>query len=199
MKVSIDAYRRQLHKLVERPLQLVPNQTFDFKLPRAEIDLGRSVCVEHGPLLRARLSARHSILTPRVRTDDEIGIVDLFRLARIGGLILRILKKIVEKTHKQIMLISCLCARRARAVLRASTCPRPSPPRHRCRLFDRASRRDCLPLRERARSFPFVPGSAECRRRLPSSPATESRGGRLAIPRSSLPRVRGRLARESLE
>ena len=45
--------------------------------------------IKHGPLLGARLTGRHSILAPRVRTND-VGFGDLFRLARIAGLVFRI-------------------------------------------------------------------------------------------------------------
>src|SRR5687768_16927955 len=99
MKISINTYRWELHKLVQRPLHRMLDEPFDFKRPSREIDLGRTVGIEHRPLLRARLSRRYALLAPRIRTDDYFGIPDLFRVARVGRLVLRIDKHLVEKTH----------------------------------------------------------------------------------------------------
>src|ERR1044071_8853244 len=99
MKISIDANGRKLHELIERPLEWIFYETCNFKHPIRKIDIGRAVCVEHGPLLGAGLSGRYPLLAVRVRTDDDLGIIDLFRFTWIGCLILGILKEIVEKTH----------------------------------------------------------------------------------------------------
>jgi hypothetical protein len=80
-----------LHELIKGPLQWIFDEAFNFELPVCEIDVGRSVCIEHGPLLRARLSRRNAFLAPRVGTDDDLGIFDLFRLTRIGCLIFWVL------------------------------------------------------------------------------------------------------------
>src|SRR5688572_31163777 len=65
MKVGVNAHGRELHELVKRPLQLMVHQAFNFERPRCEIDLRRSVRVEHGPLFRARLTGRDAFVAPR--------------------------------------------------------------------------------------------------------------------------------------
>ena len=55
--------------------------------------------IEYGPLLGARLARRYATFATRVRTDDDLGLVDLFRLARIRCLIIRVLEKLIDETH----------------------------------------------------------------------------------------------------
>src|SRR6185369_2780844 len=101
-------HRRELHELVERPLELILHRTLDFERPRCEIDLRRTMRVEHRPLLRPRLSWRDAFIAPRVRTDDDVRIVNRFRRTRICGLVLRIAKQIVEKSHGFVLCTLCL-------------------------------------------------------------------------------------------
>jgi hypothetical protein len=100
MKIGVDLNRRQLHELIERPALRVFHQTVHLKLPRRQINVGRTVRVEHWPLARARLSGRQTVLAPRVRADDTIGRINLFGLARLILLIERIVEQISEKAHK---------------------------------------------------------------------------------------------------
>src|SRR6185503_4805385 len=99
VKVSVNTDGAELHKLVKRPLLRILYEAIDFKRPRREIDIGRPVRIEHGPFLGARLAWRNPIRATRVRADDDLLIVDLFGLTRIGCLVLRIFDQIVQKTH----------------------------------------------------------------------------------------------------
>ena len=87
MKVSIDLDRRQLQEFIERKLQIVLDQSFDFKRPRRQVNVRRTLRIEHRPLFRTRLSRRNPKFSPRVGTDDHIRIANLFRFARLVRLV----------------------------------------------------------------------------------------------------------------
>ena len=87
MKVCVDFYRGQLDKFIQRKRQRVFDEALNLKLPGRQIDLGRTLRIQHGPSLCARLSRRNAILAPRVGADYEIRFPDLFGFARLGGLI----------------------------------------------------------------------------------------------------------------
>ena len=83
MKVRIDLDGWKLHELVERPTLRIFDQTINIELPCRQINVGCTVCVEHRPLARARLSGRDAYGAPRVRADNHAGFVNLFGPARI--------------------------------------------------------------------------------------------------------------------
>jgi len=91
VEISIDTDGRQLHELIQRPFLGVLDQAINGKRPGCEVDVRRSVRIEHRPLLSARLPRRHSVLAPRVRADDDVRVSNLFRLARLGRLVVWIL------------------------------------------------------------------------------------------------------------
>ena len=99
MKICIDLHHRQLHEFVERKREQLFNQPIDFEPPGGQVDARRTVRVEDGPFLRPRLSRRNAILAPRVRTDNDVRLVYLFRRPRLLLLIFRIFDESVQEAH----------------------------------------------------------------------------------------------------
>jgi hypothetical protein len=100
MKVCEDFDGRQLHKFIERPMLRIFDEAIDIEGPRSDVDLGRSVSIEYGPLTGASLARWNAILALGVRADNDIGRVQIFGTRRITSLIKRIVDKSAEETHK---------------------------------------------------------------------------------------------------